>query len=253
MNTNNSSIDGSSNSTDTFKRYLKFHITFKKMSDETPITEFQDISINSIRFKISKIDYVEENYDTTKEYLFEKVQVIVNEEIYYYASNNDYDYDPGPESSDDYQYMSKTDAIVINEIIINDKYKFIGFNINHPPDLHGNIEIYSESKNNDQIISKTYLINIEIILNENTTIIKLNNNNKYTKLLKLLKKHLNSRNTNVKTLYHDLLNKIQQENTLIITTSSIININSLLKLLSEYLGINSKNPNILYRSLLTKK
>ena len=79
------------------------------------------------------------------------------------------------------------------------------------------------------------------------------NNNKYTKLLKLLKKHLNSRNTNINTLYHDLLKKMQQENTLIVTTNSIININSLLKLLSEYLGIKSKNPNVLYHSLLVKK
>ena len=225
-----------------FKSYLKYHITFKMIINgrHISITKFQDISINSIRFKISKNGY-NSNYDATKEYLFEKSQ---NED--YYESNNDYDYYDSQVEGDSHYVFLGSDVIEIDKIIIDDKYKFSNFGVIHTDINH---KLKDDTSNNEII----YTIFITIILNENTIITMLNNNNKYTKLLKLLKKHLNSRNTNVKTLYYDLLNKIQQENTLIITTSSIININSLLKLLSEYLGINSKNPNILYHSLLTKK
>lgn len=247
-----SSLNGSGDSTNTgedinFKRYLKYRITFKKIinNESTAIIEFKNISINSVRFKISKNGY-NSNDDVAKEYLFKKIQD-------YYTSNNNYDYGNDGITGPEHEYNET--YIGIDKIIINNNYKFIGFNINHPsdPDNDGKLKIIdSEFDENELPIFKTYLINIEIILKDDTKIVILNNN-KYTRLLKLLKKHLNSRNTNINTLYHDLLKKMQQENTLNVTTNSIININSLLKLLSEYLGINSKNPNVLYHSLLVKK
>ena len=231
--TGNGQITGNGESTGIeYWRYLKYIITFNP-------NDYQNISINSIRFKIIENSY---NGSTDKkEYLFNKVSTKN------YESNNVYDYNSEAKGVD--YDLGKTYNIEIDKIIVNDKYEISNFDVKHniyiPP---------TPTIINGKLNSKIYTIFITIILNNNTIITILNNNNnKYTKLLKLLKKHLNSRNTNVKTLYYDLLNKIQQENTLIITTSSIININSLLKLLSEYLGINSKNPNILYRSLLTKK
>lgn len=229
-----------------FKRYLKYRITFKTIinGNHTSITKFRDISINSIRFKISENGY-NSNSDATEEYLFEKIQ---NKD--YYESNNDYDYDPDETTGLDYD-IGEEYIIGIDNIIINDKYKISNFGVKNTG-VEIPEEITPPTKEGD-FGYKIHIVSITITLNDDIIITMLNNNNKYTKLLKLLKKHLNSRNTNVKTLYYDLLNKIQQDNTLIVTTSSIININSLLKLLSEYLGINSKNPNVLYRSLLIKK
>lgn len=161
-----------------FKRYLKYRITFKTIinGNHTPITKFRDISINSIRFKISENGY-NSNSDATEEYLFEKIQ---NKD--YYESNNDYDYyDPQVEGDSHYDFLG-TDVIKIDKIIIIDKYKFNNFDV-----IHTDINYKSkDDASNNEII---YTIFITIILNNNTIITILNNNNnKYTKLLKLLKK-----------------------------------------------------------------
>lgn len=214
----------------TYHCYLVYKVQFKNNNKlDININEINGIQINTINFKM-----ITNGYNTPKSgsnYKFVKNQ-----------NDNEFVNDIKEDGSIGENY-EKQEEITINEIIINNIYKLTGFVVKKECNFD----------ENDSSFNRIYTVSIIIILDNNTTIIKLNNNNKCTKLLKLLKKHLNSRNTNINTLYHDLLKKMQQENTLIVTINSIININSLLKLLSEYLGINSKNPNVLYHSLLVKK
>ena len=221
---------------------MKYKIYFQNINGDN-ISVFKNIPINSIKFKISKNEY--NNSQDTEKYLFQKKQ---DSEIYYESENKKWDYTSKSIIKDVYGYQGN-DAININEIIINDRYKISNFKTKHPKLQH------EEFESSNKGFYKIYIIDIEIILDENETKIVILNpfQNKYSKLLKLLRKYLNSKNSKIKTLYNDLLNKMREENILNIVPSSIININTLLKLLSEYLGTKSKNPNILYHNLLAKK
>lgn len=225
------------NQTPTFYRHLKYNVYFK-ITENDYIDTFKNITINSIRFKISKNDY--NGNDDVKEYYFIKKAPETNP---YYESRNELDYEAKTIGSG--YIIDENNVIDIEEIIINNRYKISNFNVSHSLTL---LEIVYDNNKQYQI----FQIVINIILDENKTKIVDLKSSKYSKLLKLLKKYLNSNDSKIKTLYNDLLNKISEENILIVVPSSIININSLLKLLSKYLGTKSKNPNILYRLLLNK-
>lgn len=166
-----------------FFRHLKYHLTFKDSNGEI-ITEFQNISINSVRFKIIKNGY--NTNDDKKTYLFQKTE----DPTTYYESNNDYDYKSSNKGTD---YDSDSEyQIDIDNVIVNNKYKFIGFKV--------------DNKIDDNFVDseyKTYIIKIEITLDENTKIIVLNNN-KYTKLLS---EYLGIKTKNPNILYYNSLNK----------------------------------------------
>ena len=167
-----------------FYRRLKYHITFKNSNGDI-ITEFQNISINSVRFKIIKNGY--NTNDDKKTYLFKKTEDHGTD----YKTNNDYDYESSNKGPD--YISSSVYQIGIDNVVVNNKYKFIGFKVN-------NKFVKCDSGYSEY---KKYIITIEIILDENIKIVVLNNN-KYTKLLS---EYLGIKTKNSNILYHNLLNK----------------------------------------------
>lgn len=167
-----------------FYRHLKYHITFKNSNGDI-ITEFQNISINSVCFKIIKNGY--NTNDDKKTYLFQKTEDPGTD----YKTNNDYDYESSNQGTD---YVSDSYyQIGIDNVVVNNKYKFIGFKVN-------NKFVECDSVDSEY---KTYIIKIEITLDENTKIVVLNND-KYTKLLS---EYLGIKTKNPNILYYNLLNK----------------------------------------------
>lgn len=149
------------------------------------------------------------------------------------------------------KYEINKDTIILGFIQVGDYIFNLDEYEKHFLSVRQSLEETTRVCENSGIKHKLQNITITCVIKFNITTNNNNNNTniKIIRLLKILKKHLNSKNIKIKTLYYDLIDKINETNNTNIIIG-VINLKTLLKLLSRYLNTNSTNPNTLYKKLL---